>query len=346
MSTRRRGGTPHVGIAAETVELASLDDACEPTLGERGLVQGYLSQDGVATTDGFDVDGCDADVLASYRYTTCSLDGADLYRCAVSEDLDGDPTTNEYSACRWFIIYEGNVVLDPGSDTEPTLYDLRLFLAHGADLHGLFRKYTADGSEDPAISDARIAATQPNAFQATPDASWASVPSLFWDSRSELWRLYFSAEVEGGSAQRYAESADNGLTWGIDGHYAESVDCWDPSVETFDDTACRAVEFELGAEPPDDPTTAREPDVVDGQVIRWPDPDEHVDRVMLLFSGADPRCEPMPRWSSYGAAWHPELGDLSDGSGWRFIPSVVTRPRTRHVPVAGPVGPDVRRPVA
>jgi hypothetical protein len=312
--------TPHLGIDADSVTLDG-GGACEPSLGPAGVVPGYVDAQGERSFDAIDVAGCAEGVTASYAWTSCSLEGEAAWRCPLLDDRDGDPATTELGACTWFLIYEGNAA-PPGSGARQ--FDLRLFLAHGASLHAPFRKYTADGGDDPTLADARIASTVPHGLSDIEGSSWASVPSLYWDEPARLWRVYFTAEVSSGSAQWYAESADDGLTWGVDGHRAASVDCWDAAVGAPDEAACRAVTWAEAHTPADDPRTGRTPDAVDAQVIPWPGPEREEGRVLMLFCGANPRCGPGPRWGSYGAGWHPNRGDAS--ATWASIDAVAADP--------------------
>ncbi len=316
---------PNLGIDPDTLVLDG-GGSCTPELGPQGILPGHRDAAGARTLDEVDVTGCDADVTASYNWTTCSFEGLDAWHCPLDADLDGNPGTTEYGACAWFVVYEGNTVLAEPSETMPTQYDLRMYLAHGASLRSSFVKYTADGTNNPARTDARVSSTQPNRLNDIAGSSWASVPSLYWDPADQLWRMYFSAEGLEAPAESYSESADDGLTWGIGGHYAPTVDCWDDAAGDFDPLACRSVTWAEGAEPPDDPTTDRTPDVVDGQVIPWPGPEAEDGGVMLLFSGADARCAPSPRWSNYAAGFHPDGGDLTSDVAWTYVDSVLADP--------------------
>lgn len=312
--------TPHLGIYEDSIEVEATGESltCDGEL--EGFEEGFANKARGATTDALRLEDCVERARATYEYSTCSLEGEEAWRCPLGYDADGDPNTEDLGACRWFLIYEGFQLLSE-PDVDPADVDTRLFLAHGRDIEHEFRKYTDDPEGEVTHADARIIATQPH-LGLPEGRSWASVPALFWDEGLERWRLYLTAEADEGTAQRYSESDDDGLTWGMTADRGAPVNCWDEEAGAFDDSVCPPVIFDEGAMPPSDPHTPNELEVVDASVIPWPGDDPDSERVLMIFLGADPACEPDPRRGSFLLATHERRGDQSAGDLWRTVDRV------------------------
>lgn len=303
---------PDLGVDPDSVVLSQAPGGCG--CGDDAAPEGWSfvagRDDGERqTTDGlvFDSPVVCEELLASYRFTNCSLD-EDPWRCASDSDEDAS-----FGVCSYFMVFESEGEID-GIETPP---DRVINLAHAAQPTGPWRKWAEEGRESMTVEDIRVKVTGPH----MPNDVWAglsfaSVPDLWYDPTDKVWRMWITAEGENGSAMFYMDSPDDGLSWGIT-EYHRSIDCWNNEMKDYDPALCARVDWAPDATPPDDPDTSRQPDAVDFAVYDYPgeDPSQHV---AVMFTAANSACLDQPREGAFLFGDHPDGGDQGDDVLYRW----------------------------
>lgn len=274
--------TTHIGVQPSSVIVTGSGGSC-PTVRvtPSTFVSGY--KDGSTYTyDGFGLagrGGCTS-FTASYTYTNCAYTGLDAFRCPMAVDPDGDAGV-EYGACRYLLLYEGM-----RANTGGVPNDRVLLLANAQSLSSIWVRYLPSGSSYPTSADARLSNTADHDAWGPNQYSFVSVPTLYYDARAALWRMWFVSEDDGRPAIRYSESPDDGQTWGV-GVYGDARDCWDGAA--FDATACTEIAW-VGTPPPDDLGSVRTPDIVDPEVYPLNIDTDPNPELAMMFTGTDRSC--------------------------------------------------------
>jgi hypothetical protein len=253
----------------------------------------------------------------------------------MSYDADGISATSEYGYCKFFMLYDG-VSKWPLGSSSSAQQSHNLFLAHSQEPDMLWELYLPSGSglAYPEAGDIMIANTGiHNDGDSGGDWSFTGVPDLIWDPTDDLWRAFFVTEDYDRPNIQIAESADDGLTWGIGGHSSQPNDCWDSTASggsgAYDRYACQPLSWSSN-EPPVPENKDTNPFLIDPDVFLIDADGDGEDELGMLFGGADKEC----RYNSYDTGtfsseplvllfqYHEDFGDLSDTDEWQWVEEV------------------------
>lgn len=298
---------PHIGLYPSTVVITGSGGSCPGVRATPGTYNAGYKDGSVYTYDGFGLAnrGSCTNFTATYTYTNCAYTGLDAFHCPMSVDPDGDSGV-EYGACRFMLMYEGVKANSGGVPHSRTL-----LLANAQSLTSVWVRYLPSGASYPTATDARLSNTADHDIWGANQYSFVSVPTLYYDSRAALWRMWFVSEDEGRPAIRYSESPDDGQSWGV-GTYGDHRDCWDGA--NFDGTACTEIAW-VGTPPPDDPGSVRTPDIVDPEVYPINIDTDPAAELAMMFTGTDRSCS-VPSGRVQLFQFHQDRGDqlISDWS--------------------------------
>lgn len=311
--------TSHIGVQPASVRVSGNGGACSSLrVSPRSVTPGY-ENGATLTTDGFGLSspGSCVNFTADYDFTTCGFAGAAAYRCEMSPDPVADADT-ETGACRYLMVYEA---VSDGDNDPTTVDDRALLTAHARDLDGTWERYLPSGATTPGPTDIRIENTSEHAGDGGANLhSFVSVPSLWYDAKTALWRMWFVTEDAGGPSIRYSESDDDGQSWGIGGGTGAPIDCW--TGTQFDDTACTEIAW-TGTPPPDDLTLpdTRSPDTLDPEVLYGNFDGLPGSELGMMFTGGDDGCADGD-WGVQLWQLHRDGGDQSSGTNWTWSAAV------------------------
>lgn len=311
--------TNHIGVLPSSLRVSGNGGVCSSLRVTRGSVTPGYENGATYTTDGFALSnpGTCVNFTAAYDFTTCSFAGTAAYRCAMSPDPVADADA-ERGACQFFLMYEA---ISDGDNDPGTIDDRALLTAHARDLDGTWTRYLPSGATVPGLTDVRVRNTSEHGGDGGANLhSFVSVPTLWYDAGTGLWRMWFVTEEAGGASIRYSESDDNGQSWGIGGGAGSTIDCW--TGTQFDDTACTGIAW-TGTPPPDDVTVPdiRSPDTLDPEVLYGNFDGLPGSELGMMFTGGDDGCADGD-WGVQLWQLHREGGDQSNGTNWTWTSAV------------------------
>jgi hypothetical protein len=300
---------PNIGIAPPTIQVTGTGGSCPAVqVAAASFVDGRKTTT-TTTTDRVDLanrGSCTA-FTASYTYTNCSL--ADPYTCKMADGSGDD------GYCKLMMVYEAWADTDNDSSTPK---DRHLLGAYSQEMDSGWARYLP-GSSTPALPDAEdvlIANRAPHEGSTTDDVySFAGVPELVWDPGLGLWRMWFVTEGTGIAPIHYAESSDDGQTWGITS-YNQPNDCYDTTANAYDTAACTLLAWSTGGSPPNYSATSKNPDTVDPGVV------DLNGTLHMFVTGADRGCGSGPELAVILRQGHGDWGDQSGGARWTWDSSV------------------------
>ena len=229
----------------------------------------------------------------------------------------------ELGYCKHFLIYEGQAHLNADS-TVPD--DHHLLLAHAQDIMGPWQKHLYGSDSFPGSDDVVIANRAPHEGSSTPDVySFAGVPDLIYDGDDQVWRMWFVAEDTSMAPLRYAESTDDGLTWGFGTNASQPIDCWDGTSSAHDTGLCKLIEWDSTAVPPDFSPTSKVPDAVDPAFAVVDYDGDNTAELLMFTTSVDDDCDTNSGLGDpavFLVSAHEAMGDQSTGIQWEWLSNV------------------------